>query len=196
MTDNHDAQSSADILLCAECFQDCGLRHMARWFEAAEQLCPNCGTVSKHCLTREDLLWLSDTFFKKGSTVVTDYGGAPTIVFNETQQGSLNPDPPLAADVDLLQNVLHIGFFHFGPRLWMFGMISPLEHLQDPSKRLAVIERILKAYPTAWLTDTEFYRVRKAPENPAEPNEYDAPPQEYRGCLLYTSDAADDLRDV
>lgn len=181
MTDDHDEQPAADILLCAECFQDRGLRHMARWFETEERSCPNCGAVSKHCLTRDDLLWLSKTFFEKGSTAVTDYGGAPTIVFNETQKGSLNPDPPLAADVDLLQNVLHIGFFHYGLRLWMIGNIAPLEYLQDAAQRPAVIERILESYPTVWLTDTEFYRVRKAPENPAEPNEYDAPPQGYWG---------------
>ncbi|MET3472051.1 hypothetical protein ABIC78_002579 [Novosphingobium sp. 1529] len=181
MTDDHDEQRATEILLCAKCFQDRGLRHMARWFETEERSCPNCGAVSKHCLTRDDLLWLSKNFFEKGSTAFTDYGGAPTIVFNETQKGSLNPDPPLAADVDLLQNVLHIGFFHYGPRLWMIGNIAPLEHLQAAAQRPAVIERILESYPTVWLTDTEFYRVRKAPENPAEPNEYDAPPQRYLG---------------
>jgi hypothetical protein len=179
MIENAEEQSADDILLCADCFQDRGLRHMARWFETEEVACPNCGIIAKSGLTRENLLWLAKTFFTKGSTVVTDYGGAPTIVFNEAQEGSLNPDQPLAADVDLFQRKLGIGFFHYGPRLWMIGHITPLENLQDDTLRPAIIDRILDAYPTVTLTNEEFYRVRKAPEKPTDHGEYDAPPE---GC--------------
>jgi hypothetical protein len=166
-------------LLCAECFQDRGLRHMARWIETEEAACPNCGVVSRSGLTREQLFWLSDTFFEKGSTIATDYGGAPAIVFNDRQTGSLSPDPHLAADVELLQRTLGIGFFHYGPRLWMIGRITPLEDLQDETLRSGVIAKILDAYPTVTLTNEEFYRVRKAPKCPSDPGEYDAPPD---GC--------------
>lgn len=174
-------QPTEVILLCADCFQDRGLRYMARWVEADQTTCPNCGVVSRNGLTREQLLWLSDTFFQKGSTISTDYGGAPAIVFNDKQPGSLTPDPLLADDVELLQRTLGIGFFHYGPRLWMIGNITPLEDLQDEKSRPAVIARVLEAYPKVMLTDEEFYRVRKAPKVPIDPGEYDAPPDGYYG---------------
>lgn len=177
----HDAADQVDegILLCAECFQDRGLRNMARWIEADEAACPNCGIVTKSGLSREQLLWLSNRFFEKGSTIATEYGGAPAIVFNDRQTGSLTPNPPLAADVGLLERTLGIGFFHYGPRLWMLGSITPLEHLQDERLRAGVIATILESYPKLVLTDEEFYRVRKAPKVASDPGEYDAPPE---GC--------------
>jgi len=152
---------------------------MARWIESEEATCPNCGVLSKNLLTREQLLWLSDMFFEKGSAIATDYGGAPAIVFNDLQTGSLTPDAHLAADVELLQRTLSVGFFHYGPRLWMIGYITPLEELQDEKLRACAIARIIKAYPKVTLTNEEFYRVRKAPKTPTDPREYDAPPE---GC--------------
>lgn len=174
-------QPDGSILICAECFQDRGLRHMARWIESDQIACPNCGTVSRCGLNREQLLWLSNRFFEKGSTIATDYGGAPTIVFNDMRTGSLTPNPPLAADVELLQHTLGIGFFHYGPRLWMLGHITPLEALQDEMSRSGVIARILESYPKTTLAEEEFYRVRKAPKVPSNPGEYDAPPEGFYG---------------
>jgi hypothetical protein len=111
-----------------------------------------------------------------------DFGGAPAIQLNEHQEGSLTPQPALGADVDLLQRTLGIGFFHYGPRLWMVGCIEPLEALQNPAQRDAVIERILADYPAVEFSITEeLYRVRKAPANPDDAGEYDAPPDEMCG---------------
>jgi hypothetical protein len=94
----------ADILLCAECFQDRGLRHMQGGSRPRSG--HGCGAVSKHCLTRDDLLAIQT--FLKGSTAVTDYGGGADR-FQRDAERITEPDPPLAADVDLL-NVLRIGF--------------------------------------------------------------------------------------
>ncbi|MFC3308075.1 RES family NAD+ phosphorylase [Blastomonas aquatica] len=167
------------ILLCAECFQDRGLRLLAKSVNVNESMCPNCGAVSTNALTRDQLLRLSDLFFVKGSTVPTRYGGAPAIQFNDAQPGSLSTNWRLSADVELIQRTLGIGFFHYGPRLWMIGYITPLEDLQDEASRPNVIAKIVAAYPSVILTDEEFYRVRKAPKSPTDPGEYDAPPE---GC--------------
>jgi hypothetical protein len=132
-------------------------------------------------LRRPELLWVTELFFVRGSLVATEYGGAPAIQFNEMQSGSLNPELPLAGDVELIQNAAGIGLFHYGPRLWMLGNIVPLENLLEASSRDAEIERILQLYPTVQLSaDEAFYRVRKQPGLPAEPLEYDSPPD---SCL-------------
>jgi hypothetical protein len=155
---------------------------MARDFEGPLADCPGCGAKGVVVLTRDQLLLISHVFFVRGSIARLDYGAAPVIQFNELQSGSLTPDDALAADVDLLQSSLGIGFFHYGPRLWMVGEIEPLKDLQKVKKRRAVIERILCEYPTVDLAPgVEFYRVRKAPRRPEDPLEYDAPPREFAG---------------
>lgn len=169
-------------LLCQHCFQDHGLRLMAADFDAEQTTCPNCGTENVLGLTRDQLLWLSQVFFVRGSIERFDYGTAPAIQFNERQTGSLDPAPPLAGDIDLLQRTLGIGFFHYGPRLWMLGNITPLEQLRSRKKRPGVIKRIIAEYPTIELgPDVRFYRVRKAPARPDNPAEYDAPPAKNAG---------------
>ncbi|HEV2596455.1 MAG TPA: RES family NAD+ phosphorylase [Sphingomicrobium sp.] len=167
------------IALCAHCFSDRGLRLMALNFEGHKVACSNCGQTSPHGLNRGQLLALSDAFFVRGSAIATDYGGAPRIQFNEHQTGSLEPDPTLTQDVELLQRTLGIGFFHYGPRLWMLGHIEPLDDLRSEEKRDATIDRILAEYPAVQLSTEEFHRVRKAPAKPADHLEYDAPPE---GC--------------
>jgi hypothetical protein len=180
-------QSSDDTfepvpLLCPSCFNDHGLRLMAEACGGTNGTCPNCGTQNSQLLNRDQVLWLAQIFFVRGSTFMADYGGAPAIQFNEHQGGSLNPDPVLAADVNLLQKTLNIGFFHYGPRLWMLGSIEPLDALREEELRAPVIDRILAEYPNVTLNLTDrFYRVRKAPENPNNAKEYDAPPKQFAG---------------
>lgn len=174
-----DHEVIEDIVLCAHCFNDRGLHLMARSFEGEEATCPKCGITSPNGLRPSQLFALSDAFFVRGSAIATDYGGAPAIQFNEHQSGSLAPDGGLAPDVELLQSTLGIGFFPYGPRMWMIGCIEPLEDLQNDKTRALIIKRILAEYPTVQLTNEEFYRVRKAPTKPADYDEYDAPPE---GC--------------
>lgn len=155
---------------------------MARSFEGDEGVCLNCGTRSRYCLSKDQLFHLSHAFFVRGSTIATEYGGAPAIQFNEQQAGSLTPSDGLKNDIELLQKTLGVGFFHYGPRFWMVGLnIEPLERLKDKQQRPAVVERIIREYPTVSLTNEEFYRVRKSPTNPADAGEYDAPPQGFHG---------------
>ncbi len=169
-------------VLCAGCFKDRGLRLMATRFKSKSVLCPNCKKQTQHGLSHQQLILLSSLFFVRGSTVATDFGAAPAIQFNQFQEGSLEPDMLLAADVMLLQNVLGVGFFRYGPRLWMIGKVTPLEELEDPAMRSGVIDRILTEYPVVeLLPGAEFYRVRKEPNSPADPLAYDAPPNQLVG---------------
>jgi len=169
-------------MLCRYCFKDQGLQRMASDFENETGTCPNCGAQAVPLLNANQLWWLSEMFFVRGSTLRTEYGAAPLIAFNEYHNGSLNPDARLAQDVELLQKCLGVGFFHYGPRLWMLGHITPLKQLQSLPDRPFVIDRILSEYPTVQLNPGQtFYRVRKAPSDPTDPSEYDAPPAELAG---------------
>lgn len=143
--------------------------------------CPNCGAVAS-LLDRDQLKWLTWTFFVLGSLHRSTYGAAPIIQFNEHQKGSVRFRDALASDADLLQRVLGIGFFPYGPRLWMLGYIEPLEALIDEKTRGPIIDRIVSEYPSIMLTPEElFYRVRKMPSNPTAPSEYDSPPNKFVG---------------
>jgi len=169
-------------LLCAGCFSDDGLRLMAEACAETKGTCPNCKSEYTLLLDRMQLISLSYDFFVKGSIFMAEFGGAPAIQFNDLQKGSLNPDLKLASDVKLLEKILEIGFFHYGPRMWMLGDIEPLEALRNKALRASVIERVIKEYPTVtFLPSERFYRVRKAPLEPSHAREYDAPPKEFLG---------------
>jgi hypothetical protein len=156
---------------------------MALSIEGRKGLCRNCGSRGFVLLDANQLLRLSYLFFVRGSIFLADYGGAPAIQFNEHSEGSLSPDPQLAADTELLQKVLGVGFFHYGPRFWMLGDIQPLHALRDEQTRAPIIERIISEYPEVMLEpSTHFYRVRKAPKNPSSADEYDAPPMQFVGA--------------
>jgi hypothetical protein len=78
--------------------------------------------------------------------------------------------------------VTGLGFFYYGPRLWMIGEVHPLKALLHPDTRHSIIDRILIEYPVATLsTEQLFYRIRKQPAQPHEPREYDSPPDSLLG---------------
>lgn len=177
-----DEDFDPNPLLCTKCFNDSGLRLMAEVIGEVEGTCPNCGTENVKLLNRDQLMSLAHTFFVRGSTIMFDYGGAPAIQMNEYEGELLSLNFKLDKDMVLLQNKLNIHFFPYGPRLWMLGHIEPLDALQTEKLRGSVINRILAEYPTVTLNPTEqFYRVRKAPRNPDDVNEYDTPPKKFAG---------------
>lgn len=117
-----------------------------------------------------------------GSLFRSDYGAAPLIQFNEYQGSSIDPSQWLKPDIALFERLLGVGFFHYGPRLWMLGEIEPLKNLQKPRKRDQVIRRILKEYPVRTITkDQALYRVRVNPSEASDPNQYDSPPAHIAG---------------
>lgn len=170
-------------LACSACFADPGLRLDAeRIGIELTSTCPNCGTTDGRKLTHESLEELAFRFFVWGSLCRWTYGAAPLIQFNEHQKTTIDVSPWLVPDVQLFERLLGVGFFHYGPRLWMLGEIEPLQALQKSRMRQGVIDRILCEYPSRIIgSDDSFYRIRKGPTAPADPSHYDSPPTSRAG---------------
>ncbi|MCI9844557.1 RES family NAD+ phosphorylase [Flavobacterium pectinovorum] len=146
-------------------------------------------------MTAKLLSDLAYRFFVKGTSWKVEYGEAPLIQFNEYQKTSINFKEPLKSDVVLIEKYINVGFFDYGPRLWMIGHIEPLKKLQTKKYRKEIIQRIIQEYPSLILTDkAKFYRLRKNPKDPENHSEYDSPPKSgngrldsYRLPILYAS---------
>jgi hypothetical protein len=168
----------ADYALCSNCFQDQGLRLDAEWIGIQDSsTCPKCGATTGRKLTSEMAAHLAHRFFVWGTMHRFDYGSAPMVQFNKHQSTSIDTAPWLKPDLRLFKAVLGVGFFYYGPRLWMLGEVEPLKALRDPATRSSVLSRVLNEYPTISLsTERVFYRLRKWPEKPEDFEEYDSPP--------------------
>jgi hypothetical protein len=173
------------VVLCSDCFEDEGLRIDANkiGLELSEE-CPNCKSSDGKKLTRKLSQGLAWRFFVSGTTVRCDYGAAPVIQCNEYHYGKsdIRPSHWLENDIKLIEEAAKVGFFYYGPRLWMVGEVEPLKDLQQESSREGIIERVLQEYPEKLIASgTKFYRLRINPNNPADPKEYDSPPLEFSG---------------
>lgn len=178
MTD--DASNDSEPLLCSDCFADEGLRIDASK-HGLEQPgeCPHCNSSEGRKLTKKHIEGLAWSFFVSGTTVRCEYGAAPVIQCNEHHYGKsdISTSSWLKNDIKLIEDAAKIGFFHYGPRLWMVGEVEPLKALQEPVTRPQIINRLLNEYPArAVAKDTKFYRLRVSPQRPADPLEYDSPP--------------------
>jgi hypothetical protein len=172
-------QTNEASVVCSAGFSDCGLCLDAETIgRDSEEACPNCGSKSGKKLTKGKLEELAYRFFTWGSLHRFDYGAAPLIVFNRHQKTSIKLSTSLTKDVILFDRILGIGFFYYGPRAWMYGEITPLKALRDPSTRAEVVDRVLHEYPAISITanDHPFYRIRKAPSPASDPEQYDSPP--------------------
>lgn len=183
MSDQIDNDNS--ILLCSACFTDEGLRIDAAKHGIEQQdICPNCNGTEGRKLTKEHIKTLAWRFFVGGTTIRCEYGAAPVTQCNEHHYGKsdISPSPWLVNDIKLIEDAAKIGFFHYGPRLWMVGEVDPLKDLQDTTMRAQVIDRVLKEYPAKTLAEgAKFYRLRISPKKPADPTEYDSPPKTLAG---------------
>lgn len=179
-TNESAVEASSGPVLCSECFSDQGLRMDA--FQLGREddgACQQCHRTTGRKLTREMVEQLAYRFFVRGTFVRTTYGGAPVIQFNEHHHKKSDIKVPewLRADVELIGNAAGIGFFYYGPRMWMVGEVYPLKSLQDDAERRDIVRRILAEYPRLVLPQTEtFFRLRIKPKNPSDASEYDAPP--------------------
>lgn len=172
-------------VLCSDCFTDHGLALDAARIGIPNALpCPNCGAQNSKKLTVYLLHVLASQFFVRGSVIRQRYGAAPFIQFNEQhyRQDNFDASPSLRRDAELIGEKARIGFFDYGPRLWMIGYVTPLEELQDPQRRDSIIKRILKEYPQrTWSASHTLYRLRANPFTPSDPGEYDSPPDGFLG---------------
>jgi hypothetical protein len=173
MTNTNDT-----LIACSDCFNDRGLHLDAEKIGIEDASpCPNCGSTLGRKLPQAALEHLAHRFFVWGSLVRYAYGAVPLIVFNKRQSTDFHVSPWLKEDVALIERLLDVGFFNYGPRLWMVGEVEPLKALQSLETRSPVVERILREYPARNVGSEElFYRIRKAPRRPSEPDEYDSPP--------------------
>ena len=172
-----------DAVLCSDCFQDFGLRNFAYKIGLKNSSRYNqCGSKNGSKLTIEHTIRLADLFFVWGSTERPKFGAAPRIQFNKQMPNQIEFPSWLKQDAKLFTEFANISFFHYGPRLWMLGEVTPLLDLQNPNRRASVIKRILKEYPSKLLKPGfELYRLRTSPDSPNLFSEYDSPPKELVG---------------
>lgn len=171
--------------LCSNCFKDEGLKLDSEKIGITiKRICPNCKSKEGKKLDFTLLETLAYHFFVKGTLLKTKYGAAPLIQFNDKQTTSIRFSEWLLYDIKLFETALNVGFFKYGPRLWMIGEIEPLKSLISENKRAEIVERILNEYPTTILTTSDvFYRLRINPMNPANLNEYDSSPNPGKGRM-------------
>lgn len=172
------------IALCSDCFHDQGLRlNSERLGILDDSPCPNCGSTSGTKLTTELVQALAQLFFVWGTIRRSRYGAAPVVQFNNSQSTCISTSDWFEPDLRLIEKTINVGFFYYGPRLWMIGEIEPLKALQDPTTRPAILERIVTEYPELLFPDDEtFYRLRKDLTQPKDFEEYDAPPRDLAGA--------------
>jgi hypothetical protein len=172
-----------NIALCSDCFRDQGLHLDAIQVGVSDDsVCPSCGSSTGRKLNPELIEELAHRFFVQGTLSRGKYGGAPIVVFNEHQSTCISTSSWFEADLRLIEKAIGVGFFYYGPRLWMLGEVGPLKSLQDPITRVSVIKRIIAEYPVTVLQETHlFYRIRKNPKKPDEIGEYDSPPNVLAG---------------
>jgi hypothetical protein len=168
----------SDAVLCSNCFHDEGLRlDSLRHGTKSDSPCAHCGSTGGSKLTKDLAGQIAHRFFVRGTTHRVDFGAAPVVVMNEHQKTTIKAAPWFEQDIRLLEKTLGVGFFHYGPRMWMVGEVEPLKDLQRSEERKKILERITSEYPTRVLSKADvFYRLRKSPQEPSSPSEYDSPP--------------------
>jgi len=170
----------SEEILCSNCFKDQGLRLTAFNIGIDKNgLCPQCKTENGRKLNKELVKKLAYRFFVRGTVHRTYFGGAPMIQFNEQQYKNSSIDVPkwMEDDIKLIEDTIKVGFFNYGPRLWMIGEVEPLKKLESKTERQEIINRILKEYPARIFSKKEIiYRLRRNPIYPSNFDEYDSPP--------------------
>lgn len=164
-------------------------------------LCSNCGNSEGRKLKKESLEKLAHRFFVWGSIHRCQFGAVPVVQFDKHQTTSITVSEWLKSDIKIFEKLLGVGFFLYGPRLWMVGEVEPLQSLQDEKSQNDIINRILREYPTRVLgSSQQLYRIRKSPRSPELETEYDSAPKELGGTgrfdsvgfpVLYTSEDLD-----
>lgn len=168
------------FIACSNCFKDFGLQRLAEKIgkKRVEQ-CSQCQTAGGMGLTKGALNELTTQFFVIGSWHRTEYGGANLIQYNELRSGHSDVDFPnwLKADVAILEGLLKVGFFMYGPPTWRVGMIQPLEELENPQSRQKVLSEIVRSYPEVELTPNDrIFRIRTNIQDSKNPLSYDSAP--------------------
>jgi len=171
-------------IVCSGCFKNHGLRLEAEKVGFySKNTCSLCGSKEYRKLNNALLEKLAFNFFVRGTIHKAYYGAAPLIQFNEYQVTGVKFDSELDVDLKIFEKQLEIGFFDYGPRLWMVGEIEPLKQMQLLNgEEKEIFKKIIKEYSTVFLSEEQtLYRVRKNPEGNPNTADFDSPPMEYLG---------------
>jgi hypothetical protein len=178
-----DETNKTEVVACSNCFHNEGLRLDA--FVGGmedDSACPRCGSQIGRKLSRAHLEILAQRFFVSGTLRRVEFGAAPIIQFNGRRETDIKIPNWLEDDIRLFEDLLGIGFFYYGPRLWMIGEVYPLQKLQAPVTRASVVQRILEEYPAKIIgSDQTFYRLRTNPLDSGNVQEFDSPPEKFLG---------------
>jgi hypothetical protein len=176
-----------DVLLCSDCLEDVGLRIEAEKVGFNdESACPRCSSIHGRKLGSEEAEDLVLNFFWNGSFRRYQFGGANRIASNPYRFGNSDIVFPgwLDADAKLIQSLLKIGLFHYGPRLWRLGHIEPLQKLRLKRSRSKTARQLVAEFPSLTIDKGFlFHRLRTdvAAGQEAKEAEYDAPPDRFLG---------------
>lgn len=182
MSEEKLLDSFNSYVLCSDCFQDQGLSLQSKKIGIIENSpCPNCQSNTGSKLSGELIQKLSISFFVQGTILRVKFGASPLIQCNYSNAGDNFETLPssLKNDMKLIESLIGLKFFYYGPRLWMIGENEPLKALQKKNDRKIIINKILELFPIEILhTNKIIYRLRKNPINKTLHSEYDSPPPE------------------
>lgn len=171
-------------MACIECFQNYGLKQIAKSLIISrnETFCERCG--SKACiLEKNDLDQILSTLFIDGSVPPLSYPGAPIYKAAESYpKGDIQFLTELDQDLSLLEEELDLGLFFYGPPTWMVGITDYWHDLNDddliPQNRNDVLNKVIGKCAKKILDENfDIFRVRAEEElPPAAPHQLDTPP--------------------
>ncbi len=176
-------KDTSKIIACSDCFEDHGLQIDAiKIGIRSDEACPICNSKNGKKLNVNQVEALAYNYYVLGSFIRCEYGAAPCVKFNTHQKTSIGVPSWCQKDTKLISHLLGIGFFHYGPRMWMIGEVEPLKKLQKANERQKILDRIVSEYPKRTIDGSVyFYRIRKKPKRITDPSEYDSPPNTFLG---------------
>ncbi len=182
-------KDSSKIIACSDCFEDHGLQIDAiKIGTKSKDVCPICNSTNGKKLESSQVETLAYGYYVWGSIIRCEYGAAPCVQFNTHQKTSIGVPSWCQKDIELISHLLGIGFFHYGPRMWMIGEVEPLKTLQETDQRQTIVDRILSEYPKRTIDQSAFfYRIRKEPKRSTDPLEFDSPPDDFLGSGRFES---------
>jgi hypothetical protein len=175
-----DAYDDEKVIACSECFSNIGVRLETQNLTEKTGTCPRCKSNTGLLITQKIAIVLAYRFYSLGTMHEADYGRAPLLVFNEHTKTTSNIKTAKIPDLEIFEEILGMGFFEYGPPLWMLGEVEPLKALRKKRQRAAIVHRILEEYPPFFFPkDHVFFRVRVNPScDPSQHAQYDSPPKD------------------
>lgn len=174
--------------ICTSCFENHGIKETALRIVDKQNDQVICKSCSKHgyTLSNEELLVIMNQFFVTGSIPPEIGGPAPIFQFNEYQYpGDVQFLTELDGDLKKITDATRVGLFHYGPPLWRLGYTKHYQSLVFDNVQGKDRDNIWQAIISCCTEEVLnvgdcIYRVRTGEKlPPANPSEFDTPPQEY-----------------